>query len=72
MSLGCEGTDGEPPGGLPLQMCAVADVGHAYRAFASFFTRIGELDRTIDPGTLPKAQILGTMNDVPCDCTTKH
>ena len=51
---------------LLSQMCAVEDVAHAYRAFLGFFSTIGELDRTVDPDTLPPPHILGTLQDTPC------
>lgn len=47
-------------------MCAVDDVAHAYRAFHAFFSTFGELDRTIDPDTLPPPDIKGTLKEAPC------
>lgn len=47
-------------------MCAVEDVAASYRAFVAFFQTIGELDRSVDPDTLPPPNILGIITETPC------
>jgi aspartyl aminopeptidase len=48
------------------EMCAVVDVAHGLKAFTAFFQTISELDRTVDPDTLPPPDIRGTLREAAC------
>jgi hypothetical protein len=51
------------------EMCAVADVAHAYNHFRAFFADFSALDAAVDVDGLPPPAIRGTVDDVPCDHT---
>mmetsp|Transcript_27672 Transcript_27672/g.81941 ORF Transcript_27672/g.81941 Transcript_27672/m.81941 type:complete len:237 (-) Transcript_27672:758-1468(-) len=51
------------------EMCGTDDVGLAYRHFVAFFEDFGALDATLDIDALPPPNVLGTLNDVPCEHT---
>ncbi|KAL4425327.1 hypothetical protein ABPG75_009343 [Micractinium tetrahymenae] len=48
------------------EMCTVVDAAHGLRAFTAFFKTISELDRTVDPDTLPPPDIRGTLREPAC------
>lgn len=48
------------------EMCTVSDAAHGLRAFTAFFQTISELDRTVDPDTLPPPDIRGTLREAAC------
>jgi aspartyl aminopeptidase len=48
-------------------MCAVDDISHAVRHFTAFFRNFSALDESLDLDDLPPSQIVGTLDDVPCD-----
>lgn len=50
------------------EMCAVADVGHAYAHLRAFYEDFTALAATCDFDTLAPPQPLGTLTDPPCEC----
>lgn len=48
------------------EMCMVSDAANGLRAFTAFFETISELDRTVDPDTLPPPDIRGTLREPAC------
>ena len=51
------------------EMCAVADVAHAYNHFRAFFADFSALDACVDVDALPPPDVLGTVEDTPCEHT---
>ena len=49
------------------EMCSVDDCSHAYNHFMSFMEDFTALDASIDVDSLEDAEILGTVEETPCN-----
>lgn len=49
------------------EMCSVDDCSHAYNHFMSFMEDFTALDASIDVDSLEDPDILGTVEDTPCN-----